>query len=161
MKKNNSATTQTERFSPDYTVGLNQNQVETRISEELTNVVKKRYSKSYSSIVVGNVCTFFNLLGLVVFIALLCVKAELFEFVFVIVYLANLAIGITQEIRAKKSIDRLSLFYVQQGDIIYVTPNDKRRRESTINGNNVRSSSFWISIGSLATSVALLIFRLK
>ena len=49
----------------------------------------------------------------------------------------------------------------QQGDIIYVTPNDKRRRESTINGNNVRSSSFWISIGSLATSVALLIFRLK
>ena len=52
-------------------------------------------------------------------------------------------------------------FYVQQGDIVYVTPNDKRRRESTINGNNVRSSSFWISIGSLATSVALLIFRLK
>ena len=52
-------------------------------------------------------------------------------------------------------------FYIQQGDVIYVTPNEKRRRESTINGNNVRSSSFWISIGSLATSVALLIFRLK
>ena len=52
-------------------------------------------------------------------------------------------------------------FYIQQGDVIYVTPNDKRRRESTINGNNVRSSSFWISVGSLATSVALLIFRLK
>ena len=52
-------------------------------------------------------------------------------------------------------------FYVQQGDIIYVTHNDKRRRESTINGNNVRSTSFWISIASLATSVALLVFRLK
>ncbi|MBQ3722357.1 MAG: polysaccharide biosynthesis/export family protein [Bacteroidales bacterium] len=52
-------------------------------------------------------------------------------------------------------------FYIQQGDVIYVTPNEKRRRESTINGNNVRSSSFWISVGSLATSVALLIFRLK
>ena len=51
-------------------------------------------------------------------------------------------------------------FYVQQGDIIYVTPNDKRIRESTINGNNVRSTSFWISIASLATSVALLVFRL-
>lgn len=50
-------------------------------------------------------------------------------------------------------------FYIQQGDVIYVTPNDKRRREATINGNNVRSSSFWISIASLATSVALLIFR--
>ena len=51
-------------------------------------------------------------------------------------------------------------FYIQQGDIIYVTPNDKRRREATINGNNVRSTSFWISLASLATSVALLIVRL-
>lgn len=50
-------------------------------------------------------------------------------------------------------------FYIQQGDIVYVTPNDRRRRESTINGNNVRSTSFWISIGSLMTSVALLILR--
>ena len=52
-------------------------------------------------------------------------------------------------------------YYLQQGDLIYVTPNDKRIRESTINGNNVRSTSFWISLASLATSVALLIFRLK
>ena len=50
-------------------------------------------------------------------------------------------------------------FYIQQGDIIYVTPNDKRRRESTINGNNVRSTSFWLSLASLATSVAVLIFK--
>lgn len=52
-------------------------------------------------------------------------------------------------------------FYIQQDDTIYVTPNDKRRRDSTVNGNNVRSSSFWISLASLATSVALLVFRLK
>lgn len=44
-------------------------------------------------------------------------------------------------------------FYIQQGDVVYVTPNEKRRRESTINGNNIRSSSFWISVASLATSV--------
>lgn len=50
-------------------------------------------------------------------------------------------------------------FYIQQGDIIYVTPNDRRRRDSTINGNNVRSSSFWISLGSLLTSVAVLVLR--
>lgn len=50
-------------------------------------------------------------------------------------------------------------FYIQQGDIVYVTPNDRRRRESTINGNNVRSSSFWISLGSLLTSVAVLVLR--
>lgn len=50
-------------------------------------------------------------------------------------------------------------FYVQQGDMIYVTPNDKRIRESTVNGNNVRSTSFWISLASLATSVAVLVLR--
>jgi polysaccharide export outer membrane protein len=48
-------------------------------------------------------------------------------------------------------------FYVQQGDVIYVTPNDKRQRESTINGNNVRSTSFWISVSSLATSITTLL----
>lgn len=50
-------------------------------------------------------------------------------------------------------------YYIQQDDTIYIIPNDKRRRESTVNGNNVRSSSFWISLASLATSIAVLIFR--
>lgn len=48
-------------------------------------------------------------------------------------------------------------FFVRQGDVIYVTPNEKRQRESTINGNNIRSTSFWISIGSLATSITTLL----
>ena len=50
-------------------------------------------------------------------------------------------------------------FYVQQGDIIYVTPNERRQRESTINGNTIRSTSFWISLSSLATSVAVLVIN--
>ena len=50
-------------------------------------------------------------------------------------------------------------YYIKQGDVIYVAPNDKRRRESTVNGNNVRSSSFWISLASLLTSVAVLLFK--
>ena len=50
-------------------------------------------------------------------------------------------------------------FYVQQGDIIYVTPNERRIRESTINGNTIRSTSFWISLSSLATSVAVLVIN--
>lgn len=51
-------------------------------------------------------------------------------------------------------------YYLQQNDVVYVEPNDKKARESTINGNNVRSSSFWVSIGSLATSVAVLIVNM-
>ena len=50
-------------------------------------------------------------------------------------------------------------YYLQQKDIVYVEPNDTRARQSTVNGNNVRSTSFWISLASLATSVAVLIVK--
>lgn len=48
-------------------------------------------------------------------------------------------------------------FYLQQNDLVYVAPNDVKVRESTVNGNNIRSTSFWISLGSLLSSVAVLI----
>ena len=44
-------------------------------------------------------------------------------------------------------------YYLQQSDVVYVEPNDTRKRQSTVNGNNVRSTSFWVSIASLLTSV--------
>ena len=52
-------------------------------------------------------------------------------------------------------------FYVQQGDMIYVTPNDKRIRESTVNGNTLRQSSTWISMASLAASLLALMSRYR
>ena len=50
-------------------------------------------------------------------------------------------------------------YYLQQNDVVYVEPNDMKARQSTVNGNNVRSTSFWISLASLLTSVAILIFN--
>ena len=44
-------------------------------------------------------------------------------------------------------------YYMEQGDIIYVTPNPKRRRESTVNANSAFTASFWISLVSAVTSV--------
>lgn len=52
------------------------------------------------------------------------------------------------------------VYYLQQKDIVYVEPNDNRIRQSTINGNNVRSTSFWISLTSLLTSITVLIVNL-
>lgn len=51
------------------------------------------------------------------------------------------------------------VYYLQQKDVVYVEPNETRARQSTVNGNNVRSTSFWVSIASLLTSVAVLIFK--
>jgi len=45
------------------------------------------------------------------------------------------------------------VYYLQQNDIVYVSPNDMRSRQSTVNGNNVLSTSFWISIASLAATI--------
>ncbi len=44
-------------------------------------------------------------------------------------------------------------YYIQQNDVIYVEPNDIRKRQTTNNGNNILSTGFWISVASLLTSV--------
>ncbi len=51
------------------------------------------------------------------------------------------------------------VYYVRQNDIIYVDPNDVRARQSTVNGNNVRTTSFWISLASLASSITVLVLN--
>ena len=43
-------------------------------------------------------------------------------------------------------------YYVQPGDVIYVEPNDMRKRQTTVNGNSALSVSFWISVASLVTT---------
>lgn len=45
------------------------------------------------------------------------------------------------------------VYYLKQGDIVYVEPNDMRKRQTTTNGNNVYTTGFWISVASLLTSV--------
>lgn len=61
--------------------------------------------------------------------------------------------------QSAKDIYTSPAYYLRQDDVIYVEPNDTRARQSTVNGNNVRSTSFWISLASLLTSVSLLFVR--
>lgn len=51
------------------------------------------------------------------------------------------------------------VYYLQQNDVVYVTPNDRRKRESTVSGNTVLTPSFWISVASLLTTITALIIR--
>lgn len=51
------------------------------------------------------------------------------------------------------------VYYLQQNDVVYVEPNDTKSRQSTVNGNTVRSTSFWISLASLITSIAVLVAK--
>ena len=50
-------------------------------------------------------------------------------------------------------------FYIQQGDVVYVAPTDKRKRESTVNGNSFLTPAMWISIASFLTTIVVLIVK--
>lgn len=51
------------------------------------------------------------------------------------------------------------VYYMQQNDVVYVEPNSVKARQATVNGNNIRSTSFWISLASLLTSIGILVFN--
>lgn len=76
----------------------------------------------------------------------------------------NKQVTYTLDLRSAKDIYTSPAYYLQQNDVIYVEPNSKRARESTVNGNNVRSASFWVSIASLTMTIAttiITIFAIK
>ena len=52
-----------------------------------------------------------------------------------------------------KDIFSSPAYYLQQNDVVYVTPNDTKKRSSTLNGNTVQSTGFWLSISSLLVTV--------
>ena len=111
-KKNKSKTPaaiEVQRFNPSASVGLSQTQVDERIAQGLVNKTTKKYSKSYKSIFFGNIFTFFNLLCILAVVALLLARAEFQQFTFVFIFGINVVVGIVQEIRAKKKIDKLSI----------------------------------------------------
>ena len=50
-------------------------------------------------------------------------------------------------------------YNIHQNDIIYVKANNVRARQSTANGNETRNASFWLSIVSVLTTVAVFLFK--
>ncbi len=98
-----------ERYNPDVALGLSTEEVELRIMAGLANISDTGSSKSIHSIVSSNIFTFFNFLNFSIAAWLLSVGASVSNLFFMGVITANIAIGIIQEIRAKKTIDKLSL----------------------------------------------------
>ena len=98
-----------KRFNARPNEGLSTTQVNERVEKGYVNKSGKKYSKTYRSIFVGNICTFFNLLCLIAAVALLLADAPLSQFLFVAIFFINICVGIFQEIRAKRKIDKLSI----------------------------------------------------
>ena len=58
-----------------------------------------------------------------------------------------------------QSLYNSPVYYLKQGDMIYIEPNEKKARESTATGNAFLQPSLWISLASLLTSISVLIFK--
>lgn len=50
-------------------------------------------------------------------------------------------------------------FYLQQNDVVYVTPNAKRKREAKTTGNIFNQPSIYISVASLLTTISALLWK--
>lgn len=50
-------------------------------------------------------------------------------------------------------------YYLQQNDLVYVAPSNKRKREADAAGNTFNNPSIWISIASLLTTITALIIK--
>lgn len=50
-------------------------------------------------------------------------------------------------------------YYLQQNDLVYVSPTDKRKREARATGNTFNTPAVWISIASLLTTITALILK--
>ncbi len=62
------------------------------------------------------------------------------------------------DLRTNKLFDS-PVYNLKQNDIIYVRPNSTRAGQSTVNDNNVKSVSLWLSIASFLTTIGVLIFK--
>ena len=97
--------------------GLTDEQVNERIEQGKVNADENPNTRTYKQIVRENTLTFFNFLNLVLLILVLMVGSYKNAF-FVGIIIINTLIGIAQEIRAKKTIDKLAILTAKKSIVI-------------------------------------------
>lgn len=101
----------------DVKKGLSTKQVEKLTLEGKVNVSVGKQSKTIGQIIAGNVFTYFNLI-FAVFAVLLALVRSYNNMTFVPVIIFNMLIGIIQEIRAKKVLDKLTVVNAPKTSVI-------------------------------------------
>ena len=96
--------------------GLSESEAERRLAAA-RRPHRPETSRSYASIVRANVLTVFNLI-LAVFGALTLIFGDARDALFLGIIVANSTIGIVQEVRAKRALDRLSLLVAPSATVI-------------------------------------------
>jgi P-type E1-E2 ATPase len=118
------------RHSPDapeaVPAGLSEAEAQ-RLRDQRGELPRAATSRSYASIVRANTLTIFNLI-LAVFGTLTLIYGDWRDALFLGILVANTAIGITQEVRAKQALDRLAALVAPTATVV----RDGRARKAAV-----------------------------
>ena len=97
--------------------GLSEDEVKNRVEKGLINIDSSVQTKSVSKIINDNLFTLFNFINFILAGAIIY-TGSFKNLLFMGVVVSNLIIGIIQEIRSKKAIDKLSILSASKIDVI-------------------------------------------
>ena len=117
MKKSSNEKIDINRITPDADYGLTDKQVEKYKKNGWSNEVVKPPVRTAKEIVSENIFTYFNLIFLILTL-LLCLVNSFRNLTFLPIIIANIFIGIIQELRAKKVVDKLTMLNVPQAMVV-------------------------------------------
>lgn len=106
-----------ERFNPDCESGLSSQQVNRRIKEGAVNVTTADNSITIREIILNNVFTYFNLIFSIFAVLLLLVR-EYRGLTFMPIIIANTLIGVIQQIRSKRTLDKLNILHAPKAYLV-------------------------------------------
>lgn len=94
-------------YEADPSFGLTAEQVESRKEAGLVNKTKKQVTKSYGRIVFDNLVNFLNIILFFLFAIMWAAGLSLSHYVFMVILIANITIGLIQDVKARLLVDKL------------------------------------------------------
>lgn len=140
-KKSQQKKENVRRVLTKYDKGLTNYQVNLRKSQGLSNNTQVKVNRTYLDIFLKNFVTFFNILLIAIGVILIA-AGKWDSCVFLVILIANISIGLFQDIRAKRMVDKLSLTtkskvkVVREGRIKFIDSEDIVLDDVLIIGND-------------------------
>ena len=143
-------------------IGLTSEEVRERIDKGLTNHTDISTQKTVGQIVKSNLLTYFNLIFLILTV-LLCIVGSFRNLTFLPVIIGNTVIGIFQELRAKKTLDKMSMLNAPHSIVVGDGEQQQIQSEELVKddiiilsaGNQICADATVLS-GSISVNEALL-----
>lgn len=143
-------------------IGLTSEEVRERIDKGQTNHTDISTQKTVGQIVKSNLLTYFNLIFLILTV-LLCIVGSFRNLTFLPVIIGNTVIGIFQELRAKKTLDKMSMLNAPHSIVVRDGEQQQIQSEELVKddiiilsaGNQICADATVLS-GSISVNEALL-----